>query len=412
MYGELHKHNQYCSRSKNTPTKNTTHQAIHKQHQLGWQSLLCFLIILFTCSISQANANPQLIATPSVVDFGNVTVGSSSTTSVLVRNVGNMNAVVVNPAGSNGRIEYFLSPSNIPPNGLANLTIRYTPTSSGSTSDLIQLINNGLDVFITVLGNGAEQPMAPPAPSGISASDGSFSNRIMVNWNFSIGANSYDVYRGTEFSAPSSTLIASSVTSLSYADTSAQPNTLYYYWVRAKNRNGVSFFGLGDSGFLQGSVLTVTIDAEADAHIEQDDPNDNLGGSSVLRIRHPSSNFGRHTFLRFNVPAINGVIESANLRIRPVTTIPTSAFYDVNINWNEFGITWNNWLNGGTTFQFFRAVSNQVGGVWQMVDVHEAVPVTGDIVTIGITTSATLGGLRYFSRQSASKPQLIIRYRP
>ncbi|MGA2323294.1 MAG: C10 family peptidase [Sedimentisphaerales bacterium] len=91
-------------------------------------------------------------------------------------------------------------------------------------------------------------PPAPPPPTGVSATDGTYADKVNVSWNASAGATSYEVWRNTSNRSNKASKIAE-VTSLSYDDTSAVAGTTYWYWVKAKNAAGTSGFSIGDSGY-------------------------------------------------------------------------------------------------------------------------------------------------------------------
>jgi fibronectin type 3 domain-containing protein len=81
-----------------------------------------------------------------------------------------------------------------------------------------------------------------PAPSVVSATDGAFENKVVVNWSNVSGASRYNVYRGT-------TLVGNGVTSMSLDDT--PPDYAgYTYTVRAvKDGAGESGVGGSDTGY-------------------------------------------------------------------------------------------------------------------------------------------------------------------
>jgi hypothetical protein len=79
---------------------------------------------------------------------------------------------------------------------------------------------------------------APPAPAGLAATAGN--HQIVLNWNASSGATSYNVYRGTATGAEGTTPIASGITSTSFTDTGLTNNATYYYKVAAVNASGTS----------------------------------------------------------------------------------------------------------------------------------------------------------------------------
>ncbi len=99
---------------------------------------------------------------------------------------------------------------------------------------------------------------APSAPTGVSAADGASTANCTVSWGTASGATSYTVYRNTSNDSGSATVIRSGVTSTSYADTSAAPGTLYYYWVRAVNSSGTSSFSASNDGYRKLSAPTIS----------------------------------------------------------------------------------------------------------------------------------------------------------
>jgi hypothetical protein len=124
--------------------------------------------------------------------------------------------------------------------------------------------------------NAVPPPNPPPsAPTGVSASDGMYSNKVQVIWNAVSGATSYEVWRSTandSGSAGKLTDVAPGLTAEkresrtlrytanqpvlaprsvnpAYDDTSAAAGATYYYWVKAVNAGGASAFSSPDSGY-------------------------------------------------------------------------------------------------------------------------------------------------------------------
>ena len=69
-------------------------------------------------------------------------------------------------------------------------------------------------------------------PTGIQASDGTYTDKVRITWNSVSGASYYRVYRATS-SGGSKTALGSWQSSTLYDDTSANPGTTYYYFVKA-----------------------------------------------------------------------------------------------------------------------------------------------------------------------------------
>jgi predicted phage tail protein len=88
----------------------------------------------------------------------------------------------------------------------------------------------------------------PPAPTNVSATDGTFTDKVQITWTASSGATSYKVYRYTSNNSSSASLIGSPTTT-SFNDTSAAAGTTYYYWVKATNTSGDSAFSSYNTGW-------------------------------------------------------------------------------------------------------------------------------------------------------------------
>jgi fibronectin type 3 domain-containing protein len=89
----------------------------------------------------------------------------------------------------------------------------------------------------------------PPAPTGVSATDGTYTNMVQITWNISSGATEYEVYRNTSYTTSGAILLGDSSGQTVYDDESASEGTTYYYWVKAQNSSGFSDFSSSDSGW-------------------------------------------------------------------------------------------------------------------------------------------------------------------
>jgi hypothetical protein len=90
-------------------------------------------------------------------------------------------------------------------------------------------------------------PSGPPVPTGVSASDGTYTDRVRITWNASAGATGYWIYRNTTASPPATEIAW--VGSPGYDDGTATPGQTYWYWVRAGNASGWSAYSASDTGF-------------------------------------------------------------------------------------------------------------------------------------------------------------------
>ena len=93
----------------------------------------------------------------------------------------------------------------------------------------------------------SQNAQVPPMPPGISASDGAYTDKVLVTWNATDGATSYEVYRSESYMGTKAKLTTTSETS--YADNSVPCGDSYYYWVKAKNAYGSSNFFYSDLGY-------------------------------------------------------------------------------------------------------------------------------------------------------------------
>ena len=102
-------------------------------------------------------------------------------------------------------------------------------------------------------GSKSATQVPPAAPTGVTATAGT--GQIALSWTAVSGATGYVVQRGTIAGGPYSTL--ASPTATSYADTSAQGGTRYYYVVQAVNAGGTSANSAEVSAALPSSSLAV-----------------------------------------------------------------------------------------------------------------------------------------------------------
>lgn len=86
-----------------------------------------------------------------------------------------------------------------------------------------------------------------PSPTGLSASDGDYADKIGVMWNSARGAALYRVFRSTNGDPSSATEVGTTVANY-FFDTTAQINQYYFYWVRAESNVSNSNLSNGDRG--------------------------------------------------------------------------------------------------------------------------------------------------------------------
>ena len=89
----------------------------------------------------------------------------------------------------------------------------------------------------------------PTAPTAVSASDGTYYDKIRVTWNSVAGATGYDLRRYFRNDLASAVVVGSTTTNW-FEDTKASLSLSHYYWVFAKNAAGTSPNSAPDSGWI------------------------------------------------------------------------------------------------------------------------------------------------------------------
>ncbi|MCP4245797.1 MAG: DNRLRE domain-containing protein, partial [bacterium] len=83
--------------------------------------------------------------------------------------------------------------------------------------------------------------------------------------------------------------------------------------------------------YIDGGVIVpqkMTLAAVADAYVEEANPTANHGSSSKLSVSYAATDFGRFSFLKFNIPSFSGRVTSAKLLMRTKNTpVSQSAVY-------------------------------------------------------------------------------------
>jgi hypothetical protein len=109
---------------------------------------------------------------------------------------------------------------------------------------------------ITAISNSNSGYLSKKGPATVSASNGTYSEKIVVTWASVPGATAYDVYRYTDTRFTQNlTKVGDVVAVLECVDSTAMPNILYYYKVKAKYGSGDPIAYKYDSDFsLSGAV--------------------------------------------------------------------------------------------------------------------------------------------------------------
>lgn len=167
--------------------------------------------------------------------------------------------------------------------------------------------------------------------------------------------------------------------------------------------------------FYTGTPQIVNVAPEADAYVYDGGTTANYGTDASLIVKKSGTGYNRESYLRFNVPAWNGVLVGASLQLMP-TTVQTPGVHGV------AAVTDNSWLEAGTsgiTWTTKPASSATVLATWTpALSTPVSASVLGAITTSGLkslrvysTNQTTDGFVSYASREAASaanRPQLAL----
>ena len=158
-----------------------------------------------------------LSASATTENFGNVTLGSSATATVNLKNTGNSNVTIskVSSAGTgisaSGAADVILSPGQA-----TALTVKFAPTKAGAVTGSVTVASNASNSPVTIAVSGGG--VAPPSTYSVN-----------LSWapSASSGVSRYDVYRSTVSGGPYTQI--GSASTVDYTDSSVQANTEYFY---------------------------------------------------------------------------------------------------------------------------------------------------------------------------------------
>ncbi|HMV87279.1 MAG TPA: cytochrome c peroxidase [Blastocatellia bacterium] len=102
------------------------------------------------------------------------------------------------------------------------------------------------DLFSSSVVRGQSGELA--APTGVSASDGSYNNKVGVSWDTMRNATRYRVFRNTANDAASAVSLGTTVEAV-FFDKTAVVGQNYFYWVRAETTNAAGNLSTVDMGF-------------------------------------------------------------------------------------------------------------------------------------------------------------------
>ncbi len=115
------------------------------------------------------------------------------------------------------------------------------------------LARSGAVTLTTDGGTLVTDPVPPPAPQNLTASDGTYSNKVAILWSATFNTTGYAVYRNTSNDSAAAVLLVNTSTNMA-DDSTAAVGTVYFYWVRSFNDDGISPFSASDAGYAADAV--------------------------------------------------------------------------------------------------------------------------------------------------------------
>ena len=171
-----------------------------------------------------ATAQGVLSSAPTTLSFGSVTVNTTQTQVVTITNTGASSVAVsaVNVAGTGFSLSNLSTPFTLAANQSVQVTVGFTPQTTGSASGTLTIQSNAQNSTLTV----------PLAGTGVSHS-------VSLSWDSSGAVAGYNVYRSTVSGGPYSRINSTLVAPTNYSDQTVSSGTTYYYTVTAVGTNGI-----------------------------------------------------------------------------------------------------------------------------------------------------------------------------
>lgn len=97
-----------------------------------------------------------------------------------------------------------------------------------------------------------------PRPTFVSATDGTYTDKIILSWLSSDNATAYDIYRSINCCDTKTKIATTSTTGYVDSDPILNNKRTYYYWIMATGPTGFSDYSLYDTGYLWRDPQTPT----------------------------------------------------------------------------------------------------------------------------------------------------------
>ncbi len=166
----------------------------------------------------------QLTITPSLVNFGDVTVGTTGTQPITM-SAANASVTVTSDASSSS--QFVLNgaslPLTIPAGQSMSLNVAFTPAASGTVSGSLSFVSNASNsnTLESLTGTGTSKQYT-----------------VDLYWNASSNVVGYNVYRSTSSNGSYAKINSSVDPNTAYTDSTVASGATYYYEATAVNSSG------------------------------------------------------------------------------------------------------------------------------------------------------------------------------
>lgn len=166
----------------------------------------------------------KLTITPSLVNFGNVPVGTT-TTQPITMSASGASVTVTSDASSSSQfvLQGASLPFTIPAGQSSSFNVAFTPQSTGTISGSLSFVSNAstTQTYESLTGDGTSQQYS-----------------VNLYWNASSDVVGYNVYRSTSSNGTYSKINSALDPNTSYTDNSVSAGATYYYEATAVNAAG------------------------------------------------------------------------------------------------------------------------------------------------------------------------------
>ncbi len=172
----------------------------------------------------------QLSANPASMNFGSVQLGTSSTQSLVLSNIGTADANIDTLTSSDAafRVTFPAVPYILRSGYSVTSQVQFVPSGAGNYSASIAVAVSGVPpLTVTLAGTGVFAPAPAPTPTPGQ-------HMATLAWGASSSiVDGYNVYRGATSGGPYSRINPAPVTALLFGDTNVAAGQTYYYVVTA-----------------------------------------------------------------------------------------------------------------------------------------------------------------------------------